>query len=104
MVPGRPVPVFLYNNDAGTTTSTTAVDTLTGASGDPLVAAFTAPPSGKVIVTVGAWINNSSATSGFMGATVKKASVVQASSVDRAATVPGLLVRHERDRHQHGHL
>ncbi|GAA5057248.1 hypothetical protein [Streptomyces similanensis] len=89
--PVAAVPVFLYNNDAGTTTSLTPVETLSGATGDPLVAAFTAPPTGKVIVTVGAWINNSAAASGFMGATVKKAdnSVFLASSIDRACTVYG---------------
>ncbi|MFJ4950398.1 hypothetical protein [Streptomyces sp. NPDC088760] len=89
-LPVAATPVFLYNNDAGTTTSTTPAETLSGATGDPLVGAFTAPPSGKVIITVGAWINCSMAASGFMGATVKKLSdnsVFLASSIDRACSV-----------------
>ncbi|MET8025195.1 hypothetical protein AB0D78_07905 [Streptomyces avermitilis] len=86
--PVAPVPVFLYNNDAGTTTSTTATDALTDAAGDPLVASFVAPPTGRVIVTVGALMINSTATTCYMGATVKKVSdnsVFLASSIDRAA-------------------
>ncbi|MPY64882.1 hypothetical protein [Streptomyces spongiae] len=88
--PVAPVPVFLFNNDAGTTNSTTASETLTGATGDPLVASFVAPPTGKAIVTVGTWMHNSSATTGYMSATIKKVSdnsVFLASSIDRAATV-----------------
>ncbi|MDX3130245.1 hypothetical protein PV367_10670 [Streptomyces europaeiscabiei] len=86
--PVAPVPVFLFNNDAGTTTSTTPAETLTGATGDPLVAAFTAPPTGKVVVTVGAMMFNSTATTGYMGATIKKVadgSVFLPSSIDRCA-------------------
>lgn len=86
--PVAPVPVFLFNNDAGTTTSNTAVETLSGATGDPLVAAFTAPPTGKVIVTVGAHMFNSTATTCYMSATIKKVSdnsVFLGSSIDRAA-------------------
>ncbi|MDX2872544.1 hypothetical protein [Streptomyces ipomoeae] len=86
--PVAPVPVFLYNNDAGTTTSTTAIETLTSATGDPLVAAFVAPTTGKVIVTVGAHMFNSTASTCYMGATIKKVSdnsVFLASSIDRAA-------------------
>lgn len=89
--PVAPASVFLYNNDAGTTTSTTTLaETLTGATGDPLVAAFTAPPTGKVIVTVGSWIFNSAAANGYMGATIRKvsdSSVYLAPSLDRAANV-----------------
>ncbi|MFI6334734.1 hypothetical protein [Streptomyces sp. NPDC050535] len=88
--PVAPVPVFLHNNDAGTTTATAASETLTDALGDPLVAAFVAPPTGRAIVTVGASMNNSSATACYMGATVKRVSdgsVFLASSVDRAGTV-----------------
>ncbi|UUU22540.1 hypothetical protein [Streptomyces sp. DSM 40750] len=90
--PVAPVPVFLYNNDAGTTTSTTPAETLTSATGDPLVAAFVAPPTGKVIVTVGSMMFNSSATTCYMGATVKKVSdgsVFLASGIDRAAMIIG---------------
>ncbi|MEW2399574.1 hypothetical protein [Streptomyces sp. NPDC046862] len=88
--PVAPAPVFLYNNDAGTTASTTPAETLTGATGDPLVASFVAPPTGKVIVTVGSWMFSSAASNGYMGATIKKVSdnsVHLASSIDRAANV-----------------
>ncbi|KFF96218.1 hypothetical protein IQ62_37480 [Streptomyces scabiei] len=84
--PVTPGLVYLYNNTVGTTTSTTPADTLS--SGDPLVAAFTAPPTGKVVVTVGAMMFNSTATTGYMGATIKKVadgSVFLPSSIDRCA-------------------
>lgn len=90
--PVSPGPVFLYNNDAGTTTSTTPAETLTSAAGDPLVAGFFAPPSGQVIVTVGALMFNSSATTCYMGATIRKVSdgsVFLASTIDRAAMING---------------
>ncbi|MDX2526585.1 hypothetical protein ACSCB1_20175 [Streptomyces europaeiscabiei] len=86
--PVAPVPVFLFNNDAGTTTSTTPNETLTSATGDPLVAAFVAPPTGRVIVTVGAMMFNSTATTCYMGATIKKVSdgsVFLTSTIDRCA-------------------
>ncbi|QFQ97816.1 hypothetical protein F9278_18075 [Streptomyces phaeolivaceus] len=89
-LPVGAVPVFLYNNDAGTTTSTTPAETLTGAVGDPVVAAFTAPTTGRVIVTVGCWMHNSVAANGYMGATIRKVSdgsVYLASTIDRAANV-----------------
>ncbi|WP_200303738.1 hypothetical protein [Streptomyces adelaidensis] len=70
----------------------TPAETLTGAAGDPLVAAFVAPPTGKAIVTVGALMFNSSATTCYMGATIKKVSdgsVFLASSIDRATMIIG---------------
>jgi hypothetical protein len=88
--PVAPVPVFKYNNDAGTTASTTAVETLTGSATTAVTASFTAPPTGQAIVTLGAHMYNSGAYGSYMSATVYKASdksVFLASSADRAVVV-----------------
>lgn len=88
--PVAPVPVFKYNNDAGTTVSTTAVETLTDSSSTAVTAAFTAPPTGQAIATLGAYMYSSAAYGSYMSATVYKASdksVFLASSADRAVVV-----------------
>ncbi|MFF8830650.1 hypothetical protein [Streptomyces sp. NPDC015131] len=84
------VPVFRVNIDGGSTTSTTWSETLTDAQGDPMNAAFTVPASGQVIITVGCYMNSSSANVGsYMSANVRNASgtIVLAASDDRAALV-----------------
>ncbi|MFF7210311.1 hypothetical protein ACFZAU_07175 [Streptomyces sp. NPDC008238] len=89
-VPVGAVPVFRVNLDGGTTTSTTYAETLADAVGDPMAAAFTAPASGQVIVTVGAYMWSSATYSSFMSATVRRASdnaVFLTTSDDRAALV-----------------
>lgn len=88
--PVAPVPVFKSNNDAGTTVSTTAVEVLTDSSTTAVTAAFTAPPTGQVIVALGAYMYSSAAYGSYMSATIYKASdksVFLASSADRAAVV-----------------
>ncbi|MEB8344084.1 hypothetical protein [Streptomyces endophyticus] len=74
-VPLAPVPVFRVNVDDGDTTSTSYVETLANAGGDPMAATFTAPASGQVIVTVGSYIR-SSASSGIacMSANIRNSS------------------------------
>ncbi|MEU6348868.1 hypothetical protein ABZ896_06030 [Streptomyces sp. NPDC047072] len=88
--PVAPVPVFKANNDAGTTASTTAVEILADSATTAVTAAFTAPPSGQAIVTLGAYMYSSAAYGSYMSATVYKASdksVFLASSADRAVVV-----------------
>ncbi|MFD3925813.1 hypothetical protein [Streptomyces sp. NPDC058614] len=88
--PVAPVPVFKANNDAGSTVSTTAVEILTDSSTTAVTAAFTAPPTGQAIVTLGAYMYSSAAYGSYMSATIYKASdksVFLASSADRAAVV-----------------
>ncbi|MEU3523180.1 hypothetical protein AB0E62_04820 [Streptomyces sp. NPDC038707] len=91
--PVATAPAFVYGSDPGTTNSTTPVEVLPSGSPTPMAVVFTAPLAGKALVTVGAWINNSVATSyGYMGATVRKvsdSSVFLASSTERACTVTG---------------
>jgi hypothetical protein len=88
--PVTPGPVYKVNLDGGTTTSTTYVETLTNAAGDPMNVAFTAPPSGSVIVTVGAYIFGTGTVASYMSATIRQGTtVVLATSDDRAAIVNG---------------
>ncbi|WP_326704069.1 hypothetical protein [Streptomyces cyaneofuscatus] len=80
-------PVFRNNSTTGTTGSVSYTETLTGATGDPMAASFTAPGSGQVIVTVGCFASSSSAgATSYMGAVIRNASntVVQAASDVRA--------------------
>lgn len=62
----------------GTTTSTSFVDALTGAS--PVTLAFVAPPSGKVIVEVSAAIKNSG--SNFSGVAFRLSGASSRAAVD----------------------
>lgn len=88
--PVAPVHVFKINNNLGTTASTTAVEILTDSATTAVTAAFTAPPTGQVIVTLGAYMYSSAAYGSYMSATVYKASdnsVALAPSADRAVVV-----------------
>ncbi|MEV5444969.1 hypothetical protein AB0N23_20885 [Streptomyces sp. NPDC052644] len=87
--PVGPVPVFRVNVDDGNTTSTTYVETLTGASGDPMNATFTVPASGQVIISVGCYMYSSATVGSYMSANIRNASgtVVVAAHDDRAALV-----------------
>ncbi|MFE6165579.1 hypothetical protein ACFQ7F_42510 [Streptomyces sp. NPDC056486] len=86
LVPG---PSHWYISTAGTTTSAAYVETLTGAT-PPLAVTATAPPSGTLLITVGARISNSSANLAYLSASVKQgATVVSAAADTRAAIVGG---------------
>ncbi|GGS86908.1 hypothetical protein [Streptomyces chromofuscus] len=85
-----PGPVHKANTTTGTTTSTAYVETLTGSTGDPTAVSFTAPPSGTVLVSVGARGNSSAATSCFVSANVRLGTTVTSAAADtRAAVVTG---------------
>ncbi|MEU9875110.1 hypothetical protein [Streptomyces phaeochromogenes] len=88
-----PAPVHKANATVGTTAATAFVETLTGSTGDPTVAAFTAPASGSVLVSVGARISSSTATGTcFMSANVRAGSgstVVLAAADARSAISTG---------------
>jgi hypothetical protein len=78
---------FAYSSDAGTTTTTTYSSTL-GDRTAPLSTTFTAPPTGAVLVTLGAAIHTTgdATTTGYMAATIKQGStVIDAASDDRSA-------------------
>ncbi|MFK0187391.1 hypothetical protein ACIQV1_24660 [Streptomyces rubiginosohelvolus] len=84
------VPVFRVNLDGGDTKAVTYGETLLNATGDPMRAAFVAPASGQVIVTVGGYISSSVAnTNSYMSANIRNASdtIVLAAADDRAALV-----------------
>ncbi|MCZ4506881.1 hypothetical protein O3Q52_01390 [Streptomyces sp. ActVer] len=86
-----PAPVHKANPTVGTTAATAFVETLTGSTGDS-VAAFTAPASGSVLVSVGARISNSTTGTCFMSANVKAGSgstVVLAAGEGRSAISTG---------------
>ncbi|MGW6362096.1 hypothetical protein ACWFR5_44755 [Streptomyces sp. NPDC055092] len=83
-------PVHKANTTTGTTTSTAYVETLTGSTGDPTTVTFTAPPSGAVLITVGAKVNSSAATACYASANVKNgATTVLAAADARAAVTTG---------------
>ncbi|MDQ0992023.1 hypothetical protein [Streptomyces sp. V3I7] len=86
-VPLAPSPVFRVNLDDGDTTSTTYVETLANATGDPMNASFTVPASGQVIITVGGYIRASTATGSFISANVRNSAntVVLTADDSRAA-------------------
>lgn len=87
-----PAPVHKANSTVGTTTATAFVETLTPSTGDPTVAAFTAPASGSVLVSVGARISNSATGTCFMSANIKAGSgstVVLAAADGRSAIATG---------------
>ncbi|MEV7235370.1 hypothetical protein AB0N06_15725 [Streptomyces sp. NPDC051020] len=88
-VPVAPVPVFRINLDDGDTASTTYVETLANALGDPMAATFTVPASGQVIITVGSYIRTSTTATSFMSANIRNASnaIVLAADDNRAAAV-----------------
>ncbi|MGP4048315.1 hypothetical protein [Streptomyces sp. 2A115] len=87
-----PAPVHKANSTGGTTASTTFVETLTGSTGDPTVATFTAPASGSVLVSLGSRISNSATGTCFMSAYVRLSSsstVVLAAGDGRSAISTG---------------
>ncbi|MFI6281517.1 hypothetical protein [Streptomyces sp. NPDC050988] len=87
-----PAPVHKANSTVGTTASTAFVETLTGSTGDPTAAAFTAPASGSVLVSVGARGSNSTTGTCFMSANVRAGSgstVVLAAADARSAISTG---------------
>ncbi|MEU6029355.1 hypothetical protein ABZ825_20470 [Streptomyces tauricus] len=88
-----PAPVHKANATSGTTTSTAFVETLTGSTGDPTAAAFTAPASGSVLVSLGSRISNSAAAGTcLMSANVRAGSgstVVLAAADARSAISTG---------------
>lgn len=87
-----PAPAFITSLDAGSTTSTTYVTALGDTPGTALTLAFTAPPSGAVLVTLGAAIHltNNNTGNAFMAATVTQGStVVSAASDDRSVCGAG---------------
>ncbi|MEU5685133.1 hypothetical protein DEJ48_20375 [Streptomyces venezuelae] len=74
---------------SGTTTSTSYVETLTGAT-EPFAFTFLAPPYGVAVLTVGARFNNSAAGLAYFSASVKQGTrVVTAAADSRAAVVGG---------------
>ncbi|WP_306318389.1 MULTISPECIES: hypothetical protein [unclassified Streptomyces] len=73
-VPLAPVPVYRVNVDDGDTTSTTYVETLANAGGDPMAATFTVPASGQIIVTVGSYIRSTASYSSYMSANIRNSS------------------------------
>ncbi|MFI0261848.1 hypothetical protein ACH4OW_22745 [Streptomyces sp. NPDC017056] len=90
-----PAPALRANYDGGTTVSTTYTETLTDAVGDPMPTAFTAPVSGKVIVTVGAYMFVTAAAGasgtpvGYMGATIRQGTTVTLAAADERAALAG---------------
>ncbi|MEU6573299.1 hypothetical protein [Streptomyces sp. NPDC046805] len=89
-VPAAPTPAYKINVDAGDTTSTTYVETLNNAVGDPMAASFTAPASGQVLVTVGGYLwSSASGSSSYMSANIRNSAntVVLAADDNRAALV-----------------
>ncbi|MGY0485675.1 hypothetical protein [Streptomyces sp. WG-D5] len=88
-VPIAPVPVYRVNVDDGDTASTSYVETLSNAGGDPMAATFTVPASGQVIVTVGSYIRSSASGTSYMSANIRNAAgtVVLAADDNRSAAI-----------------
>ncbi|MFJ1746101.1 hypothetical protein ACIOJD_07630 [Streptomyces sp. NPDC088116] len=78
------------NTSTGTTTSTAYTETLTGSTGDLAAVTFTAPPSGSVLVSVGARISGSAAVACLMSANIRTGTTLTLAAADvRAAIVSG---------------
>ncbi|MEV5606821.1 hypothetical protein [Streptomyces sp. NPDC052225] len=83
-----PGPLHKAGTTTGTTTSTAYVETLTGATADTVT--FTAPPSGAVLIAVGARANSSAASATYVSANVKNGTTTVLAAADsRAAIVTG---------------
>jgi hypothetical protein len=82
-----PGPSHKANTTQGTTSSTTYVETLTGSTGDPTIAAFTAPPSGSVLVSVGARANSSAVTACYASANIKLSTTTVLAAADARAAI-----------------
>ncbi|MFF3333250.1 hypothetical protein ACFYWX_27480 [Streptomyces sp. NPDC002888] len=91
-LPAVPGPAFANTLDAGSTASTTYTATLAAASATPLTVTFTAPPSGSVIVGLGARLltRDSETASAYMSPQVTQGStVIWAADDERCATSSG---------------
>lgn len=86
-LPAVPGPVFTITVDAGSTSSATYVATLGDTSGVPFSVNFTAPPSGSVLVTLGAAIlvSNNSTANAFMSGQISQGSTVVVAATDDPA-------------------
>ncbi|MGX1669771.1 hypothetical protein [Streptomyces sp. NPDC055400] len=82
-----PGPVHKANTTTGTTTSTAYVETLTGSTGDPTTVTFVAPPSGAVLITLGARANSSAATACYASASVKNGTTTVLAAADSRASI-----------------
>ncbi|MFF3750106.1 hypothetical protein ACFYYH_06530 [Streptomyces sp. NPDC002018] len=88
--PVVPGPVHKANTTAGTLAATAYSETLTGSTGDPTAVTFTAPPSGSVLVSVGARISGSAAVACLMSANIRTGTTLTLAAADtRAAIVSG---------------
>lgn len=86
--PVVPGPVHKANSTIGTTASTTYAETLTGSTGDPTAVTFTAPPSGSVLVSVGARISGTAAgVSCLMSANVRTGTTLTLAAADTRAAI-----------------
>ncbi|WP_327354627.1 hypothetical protein [Streptomyces sp. NBC_01304] len=84
--PVFPNPSHWYNYRPNTTASATYVEIPT----EPLSVGFLAPPSGTVLITLGARMSNSAASTAYLSAAVKQSSTVVSAADDaRAAVVQG---------------
>ncbi|MDG4857701.1 hypothetical protein P8605_05945 [Streptomyces sp. T-3] len=84
--PVFPGPSHWYNHQPSTTTSATYAEIATEA----LSVGFLAPPSGTVLITLGARISNSAASTAYLSAAVKQGGTVVSAAADaRAAMVQG---------------
>ncbi|MFI5808104.1 hypothetical protein [Streptomyces sp. NPDC051561] len=78
------------NATAGTTASAAYTETLTGSTGETMVTALLPPPSGTVIVTVGARVSSSvAAGTAFMSVVVKQGTTVTLATADARAAISG---------------
>ncbi|MFJ1550183.1 hypothetical protein [Streptomyces sp. NPDC088246] len=88
--PVVPGPVHKANSTTGNTASATYVETLAASTGDPTAVTFTAPPSGSVLVQLGARISSNGAASGLMSANIRTGTTLTLAAADtRAAIVSG---------------
>ncbi|MBV7697001.1 hypothetical protein [Streptomyces sp. TRM70350] len=84
-------PAFTQSNDAGKTASTTYTAALTDTAVAALTLAFTAPPTGAVLLSMGARIQtgNSNTASGFMSPQITQGGTVILPPSDETAVVYG---------------
>ncbi|WP_225847921.1 hypothetical protein [Streptomyces sp. HPF1205] len=77
---------FVYSYDAGSTTSTTYNSTLADRTA-PLTVNFTAPPTGAVLVTLGATVHTTgdATTTGYMAAAITQGATVVSAAGDNYA-------------------
>lgn len=85
MVGARPTPAHGANTGSGSTTSATYVEALTGSTATTV--SFTAPPSGTVLLTVGARISSSAATACYASVNVKNGTTTVLAAADTRAAI-----------------